>query len=85
MNKVLLLAVGLFLAGCTPGYSDLSQSYPVIPDDLKDCKFSQLSSTRGSYMNVVRCPLSVTSTTYKVGKSTATTIVIDGREYVAKD
>lgn len=83
MNRIIKLftvAATVALVGCSPGYE--SMTLPVLPDELKDCKFYYV--TDGSVrMRVVRCPLSVTSTTYTSGKTTRTDVVIDGVTYRA--
>lgn len=83
MNKfvrISLAATAVVLAGCSPSYE--SMSMPVLPDELKDCKFYLVSNGPIS-MRVVRCPNSATSTTYTSGKTTRTDVVIDGVTYRA--
>jgi hypothetical protein len=82
LRNVGLVLVASILAGCTPGVETMT--YEVLPDDLKDCKFYLLKNSSGDRMRVVRCPNSVTTTTYTSGKSTITTVVIDGVEYIQK-
>ena len=81
MNKfvqISLVAATVVLVGCSPSYEAMSM--PVLPDELKDCKFYYVSNgDRG--MRVVRCPNSTTSTTYTSGKTTRTDVVIDGVTY----
>lgn len=83
MNKfvrISLAAAAIILAGCNPNYQPLSM--PVLPDELKDCKFYWI--TNGDItMRVVRCPNSTTSTTYTSGKTTKTDVIIDGVTYRA--
>ena len=81
MKYVILLLPVLCLVGCSPRYTQ--ESYPVVPDDLKECKFYSLVGERNS-IQVVRCPNSTTSATYIEGKATKTTVTIDGVEYVQK-
>ena len=81
MNKcvrISLAVAAVVLAGCSPGYESLGM--PVLPDELKDCKFYRVSNGEIS-MRVVRCPNSTTSTTYTSGKTTRTDVVIDGMTY----
>lgn len=81
MNKfvrILLVAAAVVLVGCSPSYE--SMSMPVLPDELKDCKFYYVSNG-GPYMRVVRCPNSSTSTTYTSGNTKRTDVVIDGVTY----
>lgn len=73
----------LLLAGCTNGYK--TYSFPILPDDLKDCKFYRVDNEEGESLNIVRCPLSVTSTEYRQGKTRQTTVVIDGDTYQKVD
>jgi len=85
MSKTRLTLVAIFaafLTACEPYAEQLS--VPVLPDELKDCKFYMVSANGRGYMTVVRCPNSTTSTTYNTGKSQYTTVVIDGQEYVKK-
>jgi hypothetical protein len=85
MKKVLIILAGLFilgLTGCDNKYSTMN--FPIIPDELKDCKFYNVQNEKGQSVNVVRCPNSATSTTYQVGKTRSTTVVIDGVEYIQK-
>ena len=81
MNKfvrISLAAAAIILAGCNPGYEAMSM--PVLPDELKDCKFYFVSNSEVR-MRIVRCPNSATSTTYTSGKTTRTDVVIDGVIY----
>ena len=78
--KISLAAAAVVLAGCSPNYNSLSM--PVLPDELKDCKFYYVSNG-GVSMRIVRCPNSTTSTTYQDGKIKRTDVVIDGVTYRA--
>ena len=60
---------------CTPSYKQLD--YPVLPEELKDCKIFRINNSAGTFLYVVRCPNSSTSTTFHSGKSTTTTTVVD--------
>lgn len=80
MRKTLLIGALLALAGCSNGYSE--KSFPVRPDELKDCRIFGLTNDSGNSITVARCPNSVTTTTYKSGKSSRATVVIDGETYV---
>lgn len=75
IRKIAILGVFLALAGCQP--SAREESYPVLPDGLKDCKFYTISQGNLGYMRVVRCPNSSTSATYPVGKSVAHSAVVE--------
>jgi hypothetical protein len=81
--KQLILAFGLLmaLAGCKPDAE--VKNYAVLPDDLKDCKFFRLTDDIGSSITVARCPNS-TTTTRQSDKAGTTSVIIDGKEYIAK-
>lgn len=79
MKKIILIFSIIGIVGCSDGYHE--RNFPVRPDELKDCKIYQLESSGGGSITVVRCPQSATSTTYKSGKTTVNTVVIDGVEY----
>lgn len=71
---------GLLVLGCsrtkeaTPNYE--------LPREMSDCRIYEVCYTDGNDCIIaVRCPNSTTSTTYTVGKSTATVVTIDGVEY----
>lgn len=76
--KISLVTAAVVLAGCSPSYE--SMSMPVLPDELKDCKFYHVSNGEVR-MRIVRCPNSATSTTYTSGKTTRTDVIIDGVTY----
>jgi hypothetical protein len=81
MKKLLIIAsIALAITGCTPSAKDISEQY-TLPEELSDCTITYLQG-KYTYLNVVRCPNSTTSTTYPVGKTTQTTVVIDGETYV---
>ncbi len=76
MKKLFGIALVLIMvAGC--GSKAVEYTPPVIPADLQDCKFYSMR-TNGYNMRVVRCPNSSVSTTFSQGKSTTTTVTIDG-------
>ena len=81
MKKLLIIAsIALAITGCTPSAKDISEQY-TLPEELSDCTITYLQG-KYTYLNVVHCPNSTTSTTYPVGKTTQTTVVIDGETYV---
>lgn len=84
MKATVLILMAVALAACSPGYEE--KHYTVLPAELKDCKFYEVSNG-GSAIKVVRCPNSQTTTnwTQSTGKSTITrsAVVIDGAEYQA--
>ena len=81
--KQLILVFGLLMAltGCGP--SAETREYPILPDALKDCKFFRLTDGNGSSITVARCPNS-TTTTRQSDKAGTTSVIIDGKEYIAK-
>lgn len=83
--RVVLSVVILTGCGYEPSYTDDTKSFSVLPEGLKDCKIYYIKNSVGYSLSVVRCPNSQTSTTYSVGKSTATTVVIEGKKYVSEE
>ena len=71
----------LALSGCNP--SAEVKNYPVLPDELRDCKFFRLMDENGSSITVARCPNS-TTTTRQSDKPGTTSVIIDGKEYSPK-
>jgi hypothetical protein len=88
MKKLLIIVVLLVIAGCcsgcSPSVESLDESFTVRPKELKDCTIFRLGDGYMGHITVVRCPNSTTSTTERVGKTTQTTVVIDGVEYIQK-
>ena len=56
-----------------------------LPEGLKDCKIYGIQNGNSISLSVVRCPNSTVSTTYKSGKTTTTTVVIEGKKYVSEE
>lgn len=87
-RNLLIILVGLVLMGLTlvtqgcDGYVK-SQELPPLPKELQDCKMFEVG-TGWRTIYVMRCPSSVTSTTWQAGKVTMHAITIDGVEYVPK-
>jgi hypothetical protein len=79
--KYLFIIALVVLAGCTP--SAKVKDYPVLPEELKDCKFFRITDGEGSNITVARCPNS-TTTVRKNDKSGTTSVIIDGKEYSPK-
>lgn len=79
--KYLLIAALAVLAGCSP--SAKVKSYPILPEELKDCKFFRLNDGEGGNITVARCPNS-TTTVRQNDKSGTTSVIIDGKEYSPK-
>lgn len=80
--KYILCVMALVLAGCTPSANE--KVWPVLPEGLKDCKFYELMDSSGNTMKIARCPGSSTTMNYQMGKARATSVTIDGVEYVQK-
>ena len=85
MKLLMAIIVVIMLTGCEPSYEEKTQNFTLLPDELKDCKFYGVRSNTCSNLNIVRFLNSSVSTTYKVGKTTATTVVIDGKRYVSEE
>ncbi len=73
-----MIAALLMLAACSPSARDSTAEFPVWPAELSDCRVYQVYAAAQS-LTIVRCPNSATSTTYRQGKTTRTTVVVDGR------
>lgn len=81
-NANILIALSiLFLAGCSPSANE--QVWPVLPEELKDCKFYRIADGGGTVISMARCPNS-TTTVKMHNKQQTTTVTIDGVEYVKK-
>lgn len=81
MKRIILLSVIALLVGCKPHAEVMN--YPVVPEELKDCKFFYLVDENGSSITVARCPNS--STTVQMGNKARTkSVIIDGKEYTEK-
>lgn len=85
MKLLMIILSVIMLAGCEPSYKEKTQNFTILPDELKDCKFYDVRSNTGSNLKIVRCPNSTVSTTYNNGKTTLTTVVIDGKKYEATE
>jgi hypothetical protein len=83
MRRMMILAALLAVGGCSNGYKE--KSFPVKPVELSDCRFFELNNADGGSITVARCPNSSTTTTYKSGKTTRSTVIIDGKQYVEKE
>lgn len=76
------LAISFTLTGCdgTSG-SALSIHPRVLPEELADCRFYQVDpGGMHPYLYITRCPNSTTSTTYRQGKVTRHTLVVETPE-----
>ena len=75
MKKLILLCALLVITGCTPKADQLN--FPILPEELKDCKFYYLRSENGGHsITVARCPNSSTSV-ISGGKTKYKSIVIE--------
>jgi hypothetical protein len=83
MKNLFILSLIVLLSGCEADYETKTDSYK-LPPELADCSVYQLSDKVGSAMKVVRCPNATTSSTYRSGKATKSSVVIDGVEYTKK-
>lgn len=84
MKHFLIVLTGFLLIGCTPETTDITGNF-VLPNELSDCKIFYMRPSDVGSITVARCPNSTTSTTYSSGKTTHTTIVVDGVEYIKKE
>ena len=74
----------ILFAGCNFQPSAKEKVWEVLPEELKDCKFYNLTDSKGNFMRVVRCPLSSTTIQYQNGKTQEIAVIIDGQEYIKK-
>ena len=84
MKKFFLFAIMFWvllgLSSCEdPGISRLSLTgiEESLPDDLKGLKIYQVSTGQGNYVNVAVLNNRVNSTTYQVGKTQESTIIVN--------
>ena len=80
MKKFAFIFAAILLSACTKETTEISGKFQ-IPEDLKDCKFYQMSNEQG-FITVVRCPNSQTASKTSTKNSKAV-IVIDGVNYEA--
>ena len=84
-QKVLICISAVFalgiLSGCEKETKEHTSKY-ALPEGLQDCKVYNMRGENGSEINVVRCPLSSTTATYKSGKSTHTTTTFEAVEQI---
>jgi outer membrane PBP1 activator LpoA protein len=76
---VMLILLSIVLAGCTDKVEE--RKFLAMPKELADCRVFYVQNRDGNSMTVVRCPNSATTTEVRSGKSTQTTVTIDGVEY----
>lgn len=75
MKIIFLLALLVLITGCENAAKELK--FPVLPPDLQDCKIYYLTNEKGFNITIARCPNSTTTTNYKQGKSSHSTVVVD--------
>lgn len=76
MKRIIILVLLVFcILGCTPSAEE--KKYPVMPQDLSDCKTYHISDGAGDHITVMRCPCSSTTTQFKSGKTMKNVVVID--------
>lgn len=85
-NLALLLSAllsSLLITGCAPNAIDSAQElqFPSMPEELADCRVYYVTNRNYNVMTVVRCPLSATTVKTPNGRSSRTTVTIDGVEY----
>lgn len=89
--KTIISVVGIFVAlsvagcdGSTPKYKETS--FTVRPPELADCKIYELYSKDYDRIYAASCPAANTTTaTYKVGKHTDSTIMVNGVTYTTDE
>ena len=74
-----MLGVFLAVAGCSDKVEE--RKFPAMPKELADCRVFYVQNSDGYSMSVVRCPNSATTADVRSGKTTQTTVTIDGVEY----
>lgn len=80
MKYLILITILSVLSGCAANTHESTNNF-ILPNELKDCRIYYLESGL-SYLCITRCPNSITSTSFKVGKSQSTSVTIDGVKYV---
>lgn len=75
----IMIIMVLLLSGCETSSTEVK--YDSMPPELSDCKTFYIRRGLNS-ITVMRCPGSTTSTTYSTGKTSNTTVTIDGITYI---
>lgn len=73
----------LLIAGCSDSAKEMR--FSAMPAELADCRVYYVTNSDGAAMTVVRCPLSATTAQVRSGKTTRTTVTIDGVQYAPVD
>jgi hypothetical protein len=81
MRNILVMFGVVMLAACSPSAKE--KNFPVLPDELKDCKFYRLEDGVAAAITVARCGNTTTVRRHE-SKSNPTTITIDGAEHERK-
>ena len=80
----ILSVVSIFMMGCAKETKEISEKYE-LPEGLKDCKVYYLQAGGlGTFLNVVRCPNSQTTTTFTAGKATHSVTLVEDPSEKAK-
>ncbi len=81
----MMIAVALMgaLAGCQNSSREIY--FSAMPADFKDCKIVRVTNDEGTHITLARCPNSTTTATVPNGKTTLTTITVDGVTYEKKE
>ena len=75
MKKLIMALVVVCLVGCEKSTKEISGAFNM-PEELKDCKMYGLSNGVKNVI-IVRCPQSLTSTTYNCGKTTCSSMTVE--------
>ena len=79
MKTLLFLILVTSLAGC---YNKAEErKFSAMPKELANCRVFYVQNSDGVGMTVARCPNSTTTAEVRSGKTTQTTVTIDGVEY----
>lgn len=66
--RIIIIATSIALCACKPSAKKVD--YPVMPDELKDCKIFEIVGTPDQErLVIVRCPDSQVSTYWETGNS----------------
>lgn len=82
MRELLFVAAVMLLAGCEEHVSEIP--FGAMPEGLEGCRIFRIQTKSGNDLTVVRCPNSAVASTYKSGKVTKKTVVVEGVEYEQK-
>lgn len=74
--SIIAVLMTTMLVGCEKETKDYTNSYD-LPEGMQDCKIYEMRGTNSDKITVVRCPSSSTTTTYKYGKTTVSSNVVE--------